>query len=99
WNIASAGYVRQFSALFTTSPTAECVTCPAVVTDYSHCVIDKRSCGTLADESASVGVHFWSQRSTFTDVAGRFRALVSRQCYRLSAGSGAINHLPVKFRC
>ncbi|MEB2861418.1 hypothetical protein SJH87_12520, partial [Staphylococcus sp. GCP4] len=31
------------------------VTCPAVVADYSHCVIDKRSCGTLADESASVG--------------------------------------------
>lgn len=30
-----------------------------------------------------MGVHFWSQRSTFTDVAGRFRALVSRQCYRL----------------
>ena len=24
-------------------------------------IIDKRSCGTLADESASVGVHFWSQ--------------------------------------
>ncbi|STL19639.1 HAD hydrolase YfhB [Escherichia coli] len=33
----------------------------AVVADHSHCVIDKRSCGTLADESASVGMHFWSQ--------------------------------------
>ncbi len=28
-------------ALFTASPTAECVTCSAVVADHSHCVIDK----------------------------------------------------------
>lgn len=28
-------------ALFTASPAAECVTCPAVVADHSHCVIDK----------------------------------------------------------
>lgn len=27
--------------LFTASPTAECVTCSAVVADHSHCVIDK----------------------------------------------------------
>ncbi|MCX9931146.1 phosphatidylglycerophosphatase C [Escherichia coli] len=48
----------SFFALFTASPTAECVACPAVVADHSHCVIDKRPCGTLADESASVGMHF-----------------------------------------
>lgn len=28
-------------ALFTASPTAECVTCSAAVADHSHCVIDK----------------------------------------------------------
>ncbi len=43
---ASAGYVRQILCAIYCVTTAECVTCPAVA-DYSHCVIDKRSCGTL----------------------------------------------------
>ncbi len=79
---------------FTTSPTAECVTCPAVVTDYSIALLIK---GRAARWPMSL-LLWGALLVTAKHVYRRCRPIscaVSRQCYRLSAGSGAINHLPV----
>ncbi len=77
---------------------AECVTCSAVVADHSHCVIDKGRAARWPMSLLLWGCTFGHMKR----VCRRCRPISYAgfvTMLRLSAGSGAINHLPVKFRC
>lgn len=45
------------------------------------------------------GCTFGHSEARLQALQADFVPLVSRQCYRFSAGSGAFDYLPVKFRC